>query len=39
MKNITIHKLGHGKIDKALGKILKLSYGPDSAKSLIFIPI
>ena len=35
MKNINTQKLDQGRIDSALGKILKLSEGPDSDKSVI----
>lgn len=35
VKKRKVSKLGKGKIAKALGKILKLSSGPESVKSLI----
>ena len=35
MKNTNTQKLDQGRIDSALGKILKLREGPDSDKSVI----
>ena len=38
-KNTATQRFGHGNIDSALGKILKLSSGPDKVKESIVIPI
>lgn len=38
-KNIATQRFGHGRIESAFGKILKLSYGPDKARESMLIPI
>lgn len=35
MKNTNTHRLGHGRIAKALGKILKLRDGPETVNLVI----
>ncbi len=38
-KNMATQRFGHGRIDKAFGKMLKLSSGPDKVSESILIPI